>query len=159
MAHLSLTVGQKRKLRKAYRYRRAAVIGLSNDQLHGGRDSVILNPEQQRAVARAVKNKTGVRLVMDLGQLEQNVNGGLLKEIMEFVETNVPLTKKYVTPVIRNSVAPMIKEKFVPWLKDLIDNELDSIITSDPTGSGLKQRINSKLDTLLGSALKKGKLM
>ena len=42
-----------------------------------------------------------------------------------------------------------MKDHFLPWLKSLIDNELDTIITKDPKGAGLKRCINKKLDTLL----------
>lgn len=147
---INLSEGQKRKLRIAYKKRKAAVIGLTKDQLTKRNGvNVLLNKQQHAAVTKAIKNKSGVRLILEYSQLLKNKEGGLLKEALELVENSVPYTRKYITPLIRQQVAPILKDHFVPWLKKLIDEELDTIIERDPKGAGLKARINKKLDHLL----------
>ena len=145
-----LSEGQKRKLRIAYKKRRNAVIGLTNENLsRGGKDHILLNDLQHKMIEKARKNKTGIRLNVSYDQLMKNKQGGLLKEVMEIVENTVPGGKRFISPLVRKQLAPMLKERFIPWLKHLIDNELDTIINKDPKGAGLKRCINSKLDMLM----------
>lgn len=146
---IRLSEGQKRKLRIAYKKRRTTVIGLKNENTSSGGDLILLTDAQHKAVGKAVRNKTGIRLVMSYDQLLKNKEGGLLKEMLEFVETTVPGGKRFISPLVKKQIAPLLKEQFLPWLKKLIDNELDTII--DPKGAGLKRRINEKLDSLLTS--------
>lgn len=146
---INLSDGQKRKLRAAYKKRKPAVIGLTKTQLTEESGSeIMLTNDQHKAVMKAIKNKSGVRLILGHDQ----VQGGLLKEVLEFVDNNVPYTKKYVTPLIRSKVAPLLKEHFVPWLKEFIDKELDSIIEKDPKGEGLRRRVNREFSVVLDHA-------
>lgn len=172
---LSLSDGQKRKLRIAYKKRRSVIVGLSNRQLSsspssnckgdGGGEQVILNERQHKMLTKAVKNHTGVRLALSYDQLVKNREGGLLKEMLELVENTVPGGKTIISPLVRNNLAPLLKDHFIPWLKSLIDNELDTIITTKK-GAGLtttntpnvvqiKRRIKAKLNSLLPTATKK----
>lgn len=148
---IRLSDGQKRKLKTAYKKRRTVVIGLAYENINsGGGDHILLTEQQHRAMTRAVKNKTGLRLALSYDQLMQNKQGGLLKEMLGFIEDDVPGGRRFISPLVRERLAPMLKEKFLPWLKDLIDNELDTIITTkDPKGTGLKTCINKKLDSLM----------
>lgn len=146
---IHLSDGQKRKLRIAFKKRRTAIIGLTNDSLSRGADHILLNEAQHKAVEKAIRNKTGLRLAVSYDQLLKNKEGGLLKEMLEMVESKVPYGKRFISPLIRHQVAPILKNRFIPWLKNLIDNELDSIIEKDPKGAGLKRCINNKLDSLL----------
>lgn len=147
---IRLSDGQKRKMKTAYKKRRTVVIGLSHENISGGgSDHIMLTEQQHKAVSKAVKNKTGIRLALSYDQLMKNKEGGLLKEMMNFIEDDVPGGKRFISPLVRKNIAPLLRERFIPWLKDLIDNELDSIITKDPKGSGLKRCINVKLDSLL----------
>lgn len=146
---IRLSDGQKRKLRAAYKRRKSTVVGLNNDSISSSDgDGILLTTDQHRAVTRAVKNKTGVRLALSFDQLLKNKEGGLLKEMLDFVETAVPGGKRFISPLVKKQIAPILKEQFLPWLKKLIDDELDTIIT-DAKGDGLKRCINNKLDTLL----------
>jgi len=154
---IRLSEGQKRKLRTAYKKRRTAVIGLTRENVLRGGDNILLTPKQHLAVNKAVKNQKGLRLVMSYDQLLKNKEGGLLKEMLEFVETTVPGGKRFVSPLVRHQIAPMLKEQFLPWLKKLIDNELDTII--EPKGAGLKRCINNKLDNLLNKIKKNRSLV
>lgn len=147
--NIRLSDGQKRKLRAAFKKRKTAVIGLSKENISGGRDSIMLENDQHRAISKAIKNNTGVRLVMSYEQLMKNKKGGLLKEMLDFVEDTVPGGKRFISPLVRKQIAPMLRQKFLPWLSKLIDNELDTIIDKDPKGAGLKKCINKKLDSLL----------
>lgn len=144
-----LSEGQKRKLRIAYKKRRTTVIGLTNKNISSGHgDNILLNDVQNKAIKKSIKNKTGLRLIMSYDQLIKNKEGGLLKEMLEFVESSVPGGKRFISPLVRKKIAPILKDEFLPWLKKLIDNELDTIII-DPKGAGLKRCINEKLDNLL----------
>lgn len=151
-----LSTGQKHKLRIAFKKRRTAVIGLTKENISSGGDEILLTPAQHRALNRAVKNKRGIRLVMSYDQLLKNKEGGLLKEMLEFVETTIPGGRRFISPLVKKQLAPMLKEQFLPWLKKLIDSELDTVI--DPKGAGLKRCINKKLNDLL-EANKKNKGM
>src|SRR5436190_20237160 len=82
---------------------------------------------------------------MGFEQLLKNKQGGLLEEMLKFIEKTVPGGKKIISPLVRKQVAPLLKNQFIPWLKNLIDNELDTVID----GAGLKRRMNRKLDSLL----------
>lgn len=146
---IRLSDSQKRKLRIAFKKRRTAVIGLTNENIAHGNDHILLNAVQHKAVEKATRNKTGLRLVLSYDQLLKNKEGGLLKEMLELVEASVPGGRRFISPLIRNQVAPILKNKFIPWLKELIDNELDTIIDKDPKGAGLKRCINNKLGELL----------
>lgn len=152
---LKLSDGQKRKLRIAYKKRRSAVVGLTSDNLTGGRDHILLTEVQHKALNKAMKNKTGLRVALSYDQLMENKKGGLLKEVLEFVEKTVPGGKRFISPLVRQQLAPMLKNQFLPWLTGLIDNEIDTIMEKDPKGSGLKQIINRKLDSLLHGSVKK----
>lgn len=148
---INLSAGQKHKLRIAYKRRRGVVIGLKHAQLSNVKNGseLMLTDRQHKALVKANKNKTGVRLILSYDQLLHNKEGGFLKEMMDIVETSVPGGKRFISPLVRNSIAPLLKNNFLPWLKTLIDNELDTIISKDPHGAGLKRCINNKLDTLL----------
>lgn len=145
---ISLSKGQKQKLRIAYKKRKSAVIGLKNNQLSNVKSGsdLMLNDRQHKALVKANKNKTGLRLTLSYDQL--STQGGLLKEMLELVETSVP-GGHFISPLVKNKIAPLLKNHFIPWLKSVIDNELDTIIAKDPKGAGLKRCINKKLDTLL----------
>lgn len=150
---IKLSDGQKKKLLTAYRRRRSVALGLSRDQLNGyGGDDVMLNLQQHQNVVKAKKANKGLRLELSYDQLLKNKQGGLLKEVLNLIESDVPGGKRFISPVVRHALAPLLKNKFVPWLKNLIDNELDSVI--GPKGSGLKRCINRKLDQLLGNKKK-----
>lgn len=154
--NVHLSDGQKRKLRAAFRSRKSATITLKHDQISSKKGvPIVLNNDQYKAITKAAKTKKGVRLALTFSQLMRNVNGGLLKELLEKIEAVVPYGKSIVTPLVRRNLAPMLKDRFLPWLKGLIDNELDTIIERDPKGSGLKLCINKKLDSLLRQANKK----
>lgn len=146
---IHLSDGQKRKLRVAFKKRRTAVVGLSNEHITNGGDSILLDDTQHKAIQKAIRNQSGIRLKLSYDQLLKNKDGGLLKEMLELVESKVPYGKRFITPLVRHQIAPLLKDKFIPWLKNLIDNELDSIIDKDPKGAGLKRCINNKLDSLL----------
>lgn len=142
---IRLSDGQKRKLRAAYKRRRPVVIGLNKEAISTGGEKMLLSADQYKAVQKAAKNKTGVRLVLGFDQLLANKEGGLLNEVLKFIETNVPGGKKIVSPLVRKKLAPILKQQFLPWLKNLIDDELDTVID----GAGLKRCINKKLNALL----------
>lgn len=155
---VSLSDNQKRKLRVAYRRRKPTVVGLSYKQLTGGGgggDVVLLTNDQYRLTSKAIEKRKGVRLVLDYNQLVQNKNGGLLKEILDFVEETVPGGKSIISPLVRRQLGPLLKNKFLPWVKQLLDDELDTIIQKDPKGSGLKKAINDQIDRLIVEASKK----
>lgn len=147
--NIRLSDGQKRKLRCAYKRQKTIVIGLQNSQLSKGNDKILLTHEQHRAVTKAIQKNAGVRLRISYDQLLRNKNGGLLKEVMQFIETDVPGGKRFISPLVRKQIAPLLRNRFIPWVKELIDGELDSLIKNDPTGSGLKRHINKKLSELL----------
>lgn len=153
---IRLSPRQKSKLRVAFKKRRTVVIGLGREDLSGagggGGEHVLLTELQHRSVNRAVKNNTGLRLVMSYDQLVKNKEGGLLKQMLDFVETSVPGGKRFISPLVKNDIAPMLKNHFLPWLKNLIEHELDTIIATEKTataGSGVKRVITDKLDSLL----------
>ncbi|KAG8279406.1 hypothetical protein J6590_106264 [Homalodisca vitripennis] len=134
---IRLSEAQKRKLRAAYKRRKSTVIRLSNEQLSHGSDRILLSGEQHKDVSRAVKNKKGLQLLLSYNQLVSYKQGGVLKEIMEMVDSSVPGVKRFISPL------------------SLVDEELDTIIEKDPTGRGLKRRIGRKLDALLSVNKKK----
>ena len=149
---INLSERQKNKLRIAFKKQKSAIIGLTNDQLKG-EDFILLTDEQHKNILRAQKNNKGLRLTITYEQLQKSKDGGLLKEILSFVEDKLPfgLGKNIVTPLVKKKVAPLLKNKFIPWLKELIDGELDEVIE----GSGLKKQINQKLDSILSEAIQK----
>lgn len=154
--NVRLTDGQKRKIAASFRARRNATISLRYEQIStSGGVPILLNDEQFIAITNAVKRRKGIRLTLSFDQMRNNINGGLLKEILEKIENVVPYAKSIVSPLVKRKLAPMLKDRFLPWLKGLIDNELDTIIERDPKGSGLKLRINKKIDSLLSQASKK----
>lgn len=148
-----LSEGQKHKLRIAFKKRRSAMIGLTKESILSGSDRILLTPYQHKALNKAIKYKRGIRLLISYDQLLKNKEGGLLKEMLEFVETTIPGGKRFISPLVKKQIAPMLKEQFLPWLKKLIDSELDTVI--DTKGAGLKRCINKKLDSLLNSGKKK----
>ncbi len=149
---LNLSDGQKTKLRIAFKKRRSAIIGLTSDQITSGKDSILFTDEQHKDILKARKNQKGLRLNISYDQLLKSKEGGLLNEILEFIENSVPLAK-YATPVVRNKVAPAIKEYIVPWLKDWINKELDNVIKK---GSGLDQNtVHQIRNHLTSAAIKK----
>lgn len=151
---LKLTDLQKRKLRLAYKKQRVAVLSLKNDQLKNGNIEVFLTDQQLRQINKAKEKNRGLRLLLDYRQLKNNIEGGLLKEIMDIAENNIPHFKKWVSPLVKDKIAPLLKNQFIPWLKQLVDSELDEIISKDTTGAGLKKLINSKLNNTLLQAKK-----
>ena len=146
--NLNLSDGQKTKLRIAFKKRKSAIIGLTNDQLKG-KDSILLNDEQHKAVLKAIKNHKGLRLNIGYDQLLRSKEGGLLNEILEFIENSVPFAKK-VTPLVRKKIAPAIKEYVVPWLKDWINKELDNVM-----GAGLDRKTLDHIRVHLSNAAAK----
>lgn len=154
--NISLSDRQKNRLRIAYKKRRGVTVGLTADQLSKG-NPVLLTDEQQKAVNKARGNKKGLRLTISYDQLLKNKEGGLLNEVLEFIEDNIPYAKK-ITPLIRKQAAPAIKEYVVPWLKDWINNELDNVIKGKE-GSGLDAKtIQYVRDHMTKAADKKKKL-
>lgn len=156
--NIRLTDGQKQKLRSAYRKRKSTTIGLRNEQLSGGPNRILLTFEQHKALSSALKSNRGLRLLLDYEQLVKNKAGGFLKEMLNMIETTIPGVKTFISPIVRNNIAPLLRNRFVPWLKELIDNELDTLIEKDPKGSGLRRRINGKLNSLLNLAHSKNSL-
>lgn len=149
---IKLSAGQKQKLRIAFKKRKSTIIGLKSDQLVRGCDQILLTTEQHKAVQRAIKKGTGIRLNMNFEQLLKNKDGGLLKEMLGIVE-KVPLVgNAIISPLVRKKIAPLLRNQFIPWLKRLVDDELDSIIDKDPKGAGLKRRINRKLNSIFFKA-------
>lgn len=146
---ISLTKSQLNKLRIAHKKVRRAVLTLTKDQLKNGKVEVALDNDQNKQIEKALKNNRGVRLIFDYSQLKDMIDGGLLKEILELAENNIPYFRKIASPLIKNKVAPVLKSQFLPWLKSLIDDELDTIIDKDESGAGLMKRINSKLNMTL----------
>lgn len=132
---IDLSVGQIKKLKSAFKKRNSVVIGLANEELKGGKDGILLTSEQSKMVKKALQNSKGLRLNISYDQLLKSKEGGLLNEVLSFIENNIPFTKN-VTPLIRNKAAPAIKEYVVPWLKDWLNSELDKIINGK-VGSGL----------------------
>lgn len=155
---IPLSLSQKKKLRSAFRRRKNAVIRLTRDQITVRKgDHILLSEQQYKSVLKAKHLGRGVLLTLDFDQLLKNKQGGLLKGMLQFVERVVPGGERFISPLIKNKLAPMLKEEFVPWLKNLIDNELDTIIDKNPTGSGLKSRINQKLDKIMFTVNKPSK--
>jgi len=152
---IRLSPRQKNKLRLAYKKRRNTVIGLKRDDIGSG-EHILLTERQHKAVNKALKHNTGLRLILGFDQLMKNKEGGLLKEMLSFVEENVPGGKRFISPLVRHQIAPILKDHFLPWLKQLIDHELDTIIVKDKQGDGLKECINKKLDELIAKANSKG---
>lgn len=132
---IDLSDGQKKKLKFAFKKRKSVVIGLTNKQLKGGKNSILLTDEQNKFVKKALKDSKGLRLNISYDQLLKSKEGGLLNEVLSFIEENIPYAKN-ITPLIRNKAAPEIKEYVVPWLKDWLNSELDKIINGK-VGSGL----------------------
>jgi len=149
---INLTKNQLNKLRIAHKKLKRAVLTLTKDQLKNGNVEVLLDGDQNKQVDRALNKNKGVRLIIGNSQLKQMVDGGLLKEIMELAENNIPYFKKLASPLIKTKVAPVLKTQFVPWLKRLIDDELDTIMEKDTTGAGLIKHIQRKLNTTLNDA-------
>lgn len=152
---ISLSNIQRNKLRVGYKKQKLVVLTLKNDQLKHGNVEVLLNDQQHRQVEKAIKNGTGIRLILEYTQLKDNVNGGLLKEILEMAENSIPYFKRFASPLIKDKVAPALKNQFIPWLKKLVDEELDTLMTTDPTGAGLRKRINNALNQALHTAHEK----
>lgn len=116
------------------------MIGLKNNQISNTAnvgEGLMLTERQHKAFVKANRNKTGLCLILSYDQIIQNKEGGLLKEMLEFVETSVPGGKSFISPLVRKKVAPLLKDHFLPWLKSLIDNELDTIIAKTPKGQDL----------------------
>lgn len=132
---INLSEGQKRKLKFAFKKRKSVIIGLTNDQLQGGKNGILLTSEQNKLVKKALQNSKGLRLNISYDQLLKSKEGGLLNEVLSFIENNIPYAKN-ITPLIRNKAAPAIKKYIVPWLKDWLNSELDKIINGK-VGSGL----------------------
>lgn len=132
---IDLSVGQIKKLKSAFKKRKSVVIGLANEELKGGKYGILLTSEQSKMVKKALQNSKGLRLNISYDQLLKSKEGGLLNEVLSFIENNIPFAKN-VTPLIRNKAAPAIKEYVVPWLKDWLNSELDKIINGK-VGSGL----------------------
>ena len=154
--NIILSDRQKNKLRIAFKKRRGETIGLNSDQLQGGKDAILLTDEQNKTINRAIKNKKGLRLTVSYDQLLKSKEGGLLNEVLEFIENNIPYAKK-VTPFLRENAAPAIKEYVVPWLKEWIDKELDNVIKTK-AGSGLDSKTVDKIRAhLVKSAIKKSR--
>ncbi|KAG8324357.1 hypothetical protein J6590_094305 [Homalodisca vitripennis] len=63
---------------------------------------------------KTIKNKSGLRLSQEYGQLEKNVDSGLLKDMLGYVEHNVPYGKRFVSPLVRQKISPLLKEQLVP---------------------------------------------
>lgn len=150
---LNLSEGQKKKLKFAFKKRGHVTIGLASDQLRAGKDGILLTGEQSRAVKRALKNSKGLRLIIGYDQLVKSKEGGLLNEVLEFIEDNIPFAKR-ITPLIRNKAAPAIKEYVVPWLKEWLNSELDKIINGK-VGSGLCKKTLGVVRTNLNKAAQK----
>lgn len=146
---INLTKNQLNKLRIAHKKLKRAILTLNKDQLKNGNIEVMLDGEQNKQIEKAIKNNKGLRLIMDHSQLKQMIDGGLLKEVLELAENNVPYFKRFASPLIKTKVAPMLKEQFIPWLKKLIDGELDTIMEKDTSGAGLIKHINAKLKNSL----------
>lgn len=149
---INLTKGQRNKLRIAHKKLKRAVLTLTKDQLKNGNIEVTLDSDQNKQIEKALKNNKGVRLIFDYSQLKEMIDGGLLKEVLEIAENNIPYFKKLASPLIKTKVAPVLKNQFVPWLKKLIDNELDELIEEDKSGAGLVKRVNGKLNKCLKDA-------
>lgn len=132
---INLSEGQKRKLKFAFKKRKSVIIGLTNNQLQGGKNGILLTSEQNKLVKKALQNSKGLRLNISYDQLLKSKEGGLLNEVLSFIENNIPYAKN-ITPLIRNKAAPAIKEYIIPWLKDWFNSELDKIINGK-VGSGL----------------------
>lgn len=152
---INLTKNQLNKLRIANKKLKRAILYLSKEQLKNGNVEVSLDSDQHKQVERAIKNNTGVRLIFDYAQLKEMIDGGLLREVMELAENNIPYFKKVASPLIKGKVAPLLKDQFVPWLKKLIDSELDTLIDQDASGAGLTRHINRELNRVLSGAKKK----
>lgn len=148
-----LSDGQKNKLKIAFKRRKPTIIGLTNDQLKGGKDGILLTEEQNKVLKKALKNSKGLRLSISYDQLLKTKEGGLLNEVLEFIEGNIPYAKK-ITPLIRNKAAPAIKEYVVPWLRDWINSELDKIIHGK-VGSGLDRQTVDVIRSYLNKASQK----
>lgn len=150
--NINLSDRQKNRLRIAYKKRKSVIIGLSADQLQNGNTSILFTDDQHKAIIKAKKNKKGLRLNVSYDQLTKNKEGGLLNEILEFIEDNVPYAKK-VSPFVRHTVAPAVKDHVIPWLRDWINKELDKVIKK---GSGLDMNTADTIRSHLNkAALKK----
>lgn len=150
---INLSEGQKKKLKIAFKRRKPVTIEVTNEQLKGGKDGILVTDEQNKSIKQALKNSKGIRLNISYDQLLKSKEGGLLNEVLEFIENNIPYAKK-VTPLIRNKAAPAIKEYVVPWLKDWINSELDKIIKGK-AGSGLDVKTVDILRNHLNKASEK----
>lgn len=146
---INLSDGQKEKLKFAFKKRKSVVIGLSNDQLQGGKSSILLTNEQYKLVKKALNNSKGLRLNINYEQLLKSKEGGLLNEILEFVEENIPYAKKF-TPIIRNNAESVFEEYVIPWLT----SEFKKL--RKKSGSGLDiQTFNAIRSDLIKAAQKK----
>jgi hypothetical protein len=149
---ISLTKNQLNKLRLAHKRLKRAVLTLTRDQLKNGNVEVLLDSDQNKQIEKAIKSNRGLRLILDHSQLKEMIDGGLLKEVLELAENNIPYFKKIASPLIKTKVAPVLKNQFVPWLKKLIDDELDTLMEKDESGAGLIKRIHNKLNKTLNDA-------
>ena len=146
---INLTKGQLNKLRLAHKKLKRAVLTLTKDQLKNGNIEVTLDGDQNRQIEKALKNNRGLRLIFDYSQLKEMIDGGLLKEVLELAEQNIPYVNRFVSPLIKTKVAPVLKNQFVPWLKKLIDDDLDELKEKDESGAGLVKRVHGKFNKCL----------
>lgn len=81
-AHMNVTLsdGQRSKLRAAFKKKNGVTIQLTYEQLRrtGGRDIISVNLEQANEIAKARTVKKGYRLNLSFNQLKENYRGGFL---------------------------------------------------------------------------------
>lgn len=77
---ISLSDGQKRRMKTAFKKRKTVVVGLTHDSITDGSYHILLTYLQHRSVNRVFKTKTGLRLVLGYEQLLKNKEGGLSRK-------------------------------------------------------------------------------
>lgn len=151
---VTFSENHKAKIKSAFKKKSGVTIQFSPDQMHNGKDRVLLTKRQLNKFEKHKKDGKGVRIEFTYNQLRENQKGGLLNELLEFVEDNIPYAKR-ITPIIRKGGAPLIKDHLVPLITDWLNNELDKVIKGKE-GSGLDLETVSYIkDYLIKKAGKK----
>lgn len=78
--NVSLSDGQRARIRAAFKKRNGLAIQLSNNQIknNNGRDRIAVTGRQWNNIQKHMKNGTGCRINLSYNQLKENHKGGFL---------------------------------------------------------------------------------
>lgn len=133
--NVNLNEYQKSKIKSSFKNKKSVIIQFKIDQLKNGNDKIFLTNRQYNKLEKHKKDNTGMRIEFTYNQLKFMINGGLLKDVLDYVE-DIPVVKK-VVPYIRKA-APIVKNDVIPIVRNILD-WLDKEL-KDVSGSGLDEK-------------------